>query len=128
MSMPISRRLARIVIPGFIALAGPALAARADEGGWQTDYKAALKQAKQESKLVLADFTGSDWCPWCIKLHKEVFDTPEFKEWAAKRVVLLELDFPRKKELSDELKKQNADLRDKLGIKGYPTVVFFDAE
>lgn len=98
------------------------------ESGWLTDYEAAVKLAKKEKKMILADFTGSDWCGWCIKLKEEVFDTEEFKAWADANVILLELDFPRNKEQPEELKKQNAELRDKFGIQGYPTILFLDAK
>ena len=98
----------------------------AGEGGWITSYKDALAKAKKEKKVVLADFTGSDWCGWCIKLKDEVFSKPEFQEWAKEHVVLLELDFPKKKQLSDELKKQNEELAKEFGIQGYPTIVFID--
>src|SRR4026208_468233 len=85
----------------------------AAEGKWINDVPAAKATAKKESKLVMMDFTGSDWCGWCIKLDKEVFSTPEFKEYAAKNVVLVELDFPRSKEQSAQLKKANAELKEK---------------
>lgn len=78
--------------------------------------------------VVLADFTGSDWCGWCIKLKDEVFSKPEFEEWAKEHVVLLELDFPKQKQLSDELKKQHEELRKEFGIDGFPTIVFMDAK
>ena len=115
--------------PGpWIAAAEKAMGkAGGEESGWVTDYEAALKQAKKEKKLVLADFTGSDWCGWCIKLKDEVFTKDEFKDWAKDRFVLLELDFPRKTKLSDELKKQNEGLAKKLAIQGYPTILFLDA-
>jgi len=103
----------------------------AAEGGkdeWMTDFKAALAKAKKEKKVVLADFTGSDWCGWCIKLKDEVFSKPEFKEWAAQHVVLLELDYPRKTPQSDELKKQNAELAKEYQIQGYPTILFLDSK
>ena len=95
---------------------------------WMTDYEAALAKAKKEKKFVLADFTGSDWCGWCIKLKEEVFSKPEFAEWAKENVVLLEVDFPRTKKQSDDLKKQNQDLAKEFGIQGYPTIVFLDAK
>ena len=95
----------------------------ADEELWQTDYKAALAKAKAEKKYVLADFTGSDWCGWCIKLHNEVFEKEPFKTEAPKQYVLVELDFPQEKKQPDELKKQNADLSEKYKIEGYPSVL-----
>ncbi|HEB52018.1 MAG TPA: DUF255 domain-containing protein [bacterium] len=93
---------------------------------WTEDYAEALERARKENKLVLADFTGSDWCGWCIKLDKEVFSTAEFAAWARKNVVLLKLDFPRKKRQSKQQKRQNAKLRDRYGIRGYPTVLFLN--
>jgi len=114
----------------WIKLAEEQIAPKAaDEAGeWMTDYKAALAKAKKEKKFVLADFTGSDWCGWCIKLKEEVFSKPEFAEWAKENVVLLEVDFPRTKKQSDDLKKQNQDLAKEFGIQGYPTIVFLDAK
>jgi protein disulfide-isomerase len=95
---------------------------------WMTDFKAACAAAKKAKKPILADFTGSDWCGWCIKLKDEVFSTPEFKAWAAKNVILLEVDFPRQKEQSEDLKKQNKELGTKYQVGGYPTVLFLDAK
>jgi thioredoxin-related protein len=99
----------------------------AQESSWLTDFEAAKAAAKKEQKVILADFTGSDWCGWCIKLKEEVFSKPEFQKWADKNVVLLELDFPRKTELPADLKKQNEALRKEYGVRGYPTVLFLDA-
>jgi thioredoxin-related protein len=110
-----------------ISLVLPAGLLRADDG-WTTDYNKALAQAKTENKMVLVDFTGSDWCPWCIKLDKEVFDTAKFKEYAKQNLILVECDFPRTKELPAALKKQNDALQDKYGIDGYPTVVVLDSD
>jgi thioredoxin-related protein len=95
---------------------------------WKTDFKAACEEAKKTKRPILVDFTGSDWCGWCIKLKEEVFDKPEFQEWARKNVVLLELDFPKQKEQSDDLKKQNEELRAKYQVRGYPTILFLDAK
>ncbi len=75
---------------------------------------------------MLIDFTGSDWCGWCIKFKKEVLDTDEFKAYAAKNVVLVELDFPKKKEQSDELKKANKALKAEYKVQGFPSLVILD--
>jgi len=100
----------------------------AADGLWQTDFKAAQAKAKQEKKQLLVDFTGSDWCGWCIKLHNEVFDKEPFKAEAPKQFVLVELDYPHEKEQSDDLKKQNKELADKYNVEGFPTVLVMDAE
>ena len=105
-----------------------ALPLLAQEAAWLTKYEEAKELAKKENKLILADFTGSDWCGWCIKLKEEVFSKPEFATWAKDKVVLLELDFPRKTELPAELKEQNEKLRKEHGVQGYPTVLLLDAE
>lgn len=96
--------------------------------GWETDYAKAQAQAKAENKLLLLDFTGSDWCGWCIKLNKEVFSQPKFKEYAAKNLVLVEVDFPNNKPQSAELKKQNNELQNKYKIEGYPTIVVLNGD
>ncbi len=96
--------------------------------GWGDNYKDALAKAKTEKKLLLAEFTGSDWCPPCKKQAAEVFGTQEFKDYAAKQLVLLQLDYPRSKPLSDEVKAQNNELKTKFAIKGYPTVIMLDGE
>jgi protein disulfide-isomerase len=95
---------------------------------WQTDLPKALEQAKTENKIALLDFTGSDWCGWCIRFDKEVFATSQFKEYADKNLVLVELDFPNNKPQSAELKKANAELKEKYKIEGYPTLVVLDKD
>lgn len=97
------------------------------ENPWITSYADALALAKQQKKLVLADFTGSDWCVWCKRLKEEVFDKPEFSSWAEKNVILLEIDFPRSTPQNDELKKQNEKLAKDFKVEGYPTILFLDA-
>jgi thioredoxin-related protein len=108
------------LVPLFSSPAAP-------PAGWTDDYDKAIEKAKAEKKNVLLDFTGSDWCGFCMKLDKEVFDTPKFKEWAKKNVVLVQVDFPHKK-LSQKLVKQNADLKSKYPAGGYPTVVIINPE
>ncbi len=100
----------------------------AAEGEWLTDLPKAQAQAKAEKKMVLMDFTGSDWCGWCIKLNKEVFSQPAFTEYAKKNLVLVEVDFPTKKKQSAELKKANEALQKKYDIEGYPTIIVLNSE
>ena len=95
---------------------------------WVTDYDAAMKMAKKEGKTVLVNFTGSDWCGWCKKLDREVFNTDSFKSFAADNLVLLKLDFPRKTQLPAEEKRKNQMLATKHGIRGFPTILLMDAE
>ena len=99
-----------------------------EASGWTTDYKAALEQAKAGDRRVFLFFTGSDWCGWCIKFKKEVLDTNEFKGYADKNLVLVEVDFPNKKEQSEDLKKANKALKEKYSVSGYPTYVVLNGE
>jgi len=112
-----------------LAFFGLARTSSASEGLWHTDFKAAQAKAKGEKKYLLVDFTGSDWCVWCIKLHNEVFDKELFKAEAPKQFVLVEVDKPRdEKKITAELNKQNEELRDKYDIKVLPTVLLLDPE
>ena len=100
----------------------------ADEATWETDLPQAQAAAKAANKSVLLDFTGSDWCGWCIKLKAEVFSKSEFVEYAKKNIVLVEVDFPRKKKLNATQKKANDALAAKYKIEGYPTVIVLNSE
>ena len=110
-----------------LVLAALVVAARA-ELSWQTNLETAKQQAKKEDKVVLMDFTGSDWCGFCIRLKKAVWDKPEFAKYAEKNLVLVELDFPHNKKLPAEVSKQNNTLQDKYKVEGFPTVVVLDGD
>ena len=94
---------------------------------WLTDLDQAKAVAAKENKPLLVDFTGSDWCGYCIKLHAEVFDKPEFEAFA-KNYVLVELDFPSKKPQPPEEKAKNKATQAKFGVSGFPTVLLLDAK
>jgi thioredoxin-related protein len=93
---------------------------------WLTNFETAKAQAQAEKKMLLLDFTGSDWCPPCKMLENQVFLQPEFADYAAKNLVLLQVDFPRIKMQSDEQKAANRKLAEQFGIEGFPTIVVLD--
>ena len=90
---------------------------------WVTDFKEAQQLAEKEKKVMLVDFTGSDWCPWCIKLDEEVFSQKAFQKYAAENLVLVMIDFPKKKQQTPEQKKANNELAEKYKVEGFPTVL-----
>ncbi|PYK39249.1 MAG: hypothetical protein DME60_10020 [Verrucomicrobia bacterium] len=104
-----------------------AFSAQADPG-WQTDYKKAQEEAKTNKKLLLVDFTGSDWCGYCIRLNREILSKSQFKDYASKNLVLLEVDFPRAKQQSTTLKEQNQRLAEEYQIEGFPTIVVLNGD
>ncbi|MEI6871111.1 MAG: thioredoxin family protein [Verrucomicrobiota bacterium] len=106
-----------------VFLLSTAFCTLAAKPGWTENFDQAQKKASAEQKPMLLDFTGSDWCGWCIKIDKEVFAKPEFKSFSEKSLVLVELDFPQGKTLPDAVKAQNSDLQRKFKVNGYPTLV-----
>jgi thioredoxin-related protein len=115
----------------FFAAAAIGLAAASSTHAgpaWLTDYKKAQQEAKASNRLLLVDFTGSDWCGWCIKLDKEVFSKAEFKDYASKNLVLMEVDFPRAKTQTAGVKKQNQELAQQYQIQGFPTIVVLNGD
>ena len=104
-----------------------ALAAAESDSGWLNDYKKAQEEAKANDKLLLLNFTGSDWCGWCIKIDKDIFSQPQFRDYARNNLVLVELDFPRRKAQSAEIKKQNLQLAQQYEVLGFPTIVVLNS-
>lgn len=95
---------------------------------WLTSFEEAKRAAAERKLPILADFSGSDWCGWCIKLDREVFSTSEFKEYARDNLVLLLVDFPSGKEQPEELKNRNRALAEKYEVEGFPTVLLLDPD
>lgn len=93
---------------------------------WKTNLEEAVAQAQKENKAVLVNFTGSDWCKWCMKLNDEVFTQSEFESYAEKNLILVRLDFPRNIPQSNETKLYNNTLAQRYGIQGFPTILVFD--
>lgn len=92
-------------------------------GVWTTNYPAALTQARGTDSKVFLFFTGSDWCGWCKRLDREILSTPEFKAYAAKKLILVKLDFPHGIPQSDAEKAQNEQLAQRFNVEGFPTVI-----
>jgi protein disulfide-isomerase len=113
--------------PADESAAQPSSAGQSSESSWGTDLPAALNQARSENKLVLLDFTGSDWCGWCIKFDKDVLSTDKFAGYAKSKLVLVRLDFPHHKEQDAALKQANEQLSKRFGVDGFPTFVLLNS-
>jgi len=101
---------------------------KAEQEGWLVNLDEAYALSKKTNKPIMANFTGSDWCGWCKRLSAAVFVKDDFKAWAKKNVILLELDFPRGKAIPDAIRAQNANLQQAFQVSGYPTIWVFDLE
>jgi len=116
-----------IMIVGAAVAAMNVFGKTSTPAGWTDDFDAALKQAAAEKKMVIADFSGSDWCCWCQRLDKEVFAQEEFAKVATNKYVCLMIDSPSdKKLLSEKAREQNPKIAKRYGVRGYPTVLVLD--
>jgi thioredoxin-related protein len=98
------------------------------KAGWITSYEQGRQEAKAGNKLVLLDFSGSDWCGWCKLLDREIFSKPQFKEYASKNLVLVELDFPKMKYMPPATKAQNERLLIQYQVQGLPTIIVLNGD
>ncbi len=94
---------------------------------WLTNYEEAVDKAKSSSKPLILFFTGSDWCSWCNKLEKEVFDSQEFAKMAGQNYIFLKLDFPLYSPVSPQLSAQNKQLQKKYDVRSFPILVILDS-
>lgn len=96
---------------------------------WMTDFDAAKAKAEKEGKAILVDFTGSDWCGWCIRLRSTILDTPAFQEYAKDKFVLLEVDIPKNiNRIGAAQHARNREIAGKYGITSYPSVLVLNAD
>ena len=100
----------------------------AEQGEWLTSLSKAQAQAKTDKKMVLMDFNGSDWCPPCKALRKNVFNSQAFIDYAKDNLVLVDVDFPHGKAQTEEVKKANEALANRYGVEGLPTVIVLSSE
>ncbi len=119
------KHAAKIGMLALVLLSGLASASVAPTAGepWVTDFEAARVRARSEGKHLLIDFTGSDWCGYCKKLHKELYDKPAFLKRAQESYVLVELDFPRRTAQAKDLRRQNQALQQEHDVRGFPTLL-----
>jgi protein disulfide-isomerase len=122
------KKLFLLSVVFILALAGCSKNDSGNTLNWNTDLNKALTLAKKENKVVLIDFTGSDWCRWCKRLNDEVFSKEEFEKFANKNLVLVKVDFPRYIEQSNATKYYNQKLANMFGVKGFPTVILLDKD
>ena len=118
--MSIKLKISSIIFCVFISLN-----TFSQKENWMTGFPDAFELSIKENKPIMANFTGSDWCGWCMKLDRAVFLTEEFKKWAENNVILLELDFPRRKKLDKELEESNNQLQSIFRVRGFPSIWVF---
>ncbi len=97
-------------------------------GDWKTNYEKAITMASKEEKYILINFTGSDWCRPCIKMKKDIFDKETFKSYTRDKLVLINLDFPRKKKIDKSISEQNNQLLKKYAVLMFPTIILLDPD
>lgn len=112
------------VLAAAVAMVAPAYAA----DGWMTDLPAAMQKAAKENKLVLIDFTGSDWCSACVQLRRNVLDNPDFRAYADERFVLMEVDLPQRKSFDPVLRAKNEAIAARYGVAAYPTIMVLNPQ
>jgi thioredoxin-related protein len=100
----------------------------AAEGVGYDTYEQATEKAQEKDIPILIDFSGSDWCGWCIKLDNEVISKKAFKSFAEEEVAFYVADFPRNKKLPEEKKKTNMQLARKYNVRGFPTVLLLSPD
>ncbi len=93
---------------------------------WTENLDQAEIKAQQNQKYIFVNFSGSDWCHWCITMEKEILNTVEFKEFAKDNLILVSIDFPKRKKQDKALKQRNDALAKEYGIRGFPSVAIID--
>jgi len=98
---------------------------------WLTDLAQAQARAKAERKSVLLFFHGSDWCPPCVEMQRQVFESPDFAQYARRALLLVDVDFPEKSQQSEALRRTNLALKERFNLsqesgESFPTIVLLN--
>jgi phage shock protein E len=122
-----------VIVTLCFARISPSARAQSDkvELTWLADLPTAQARAKAEHKSVLLFFHGSDWCPPCIEMQRQVINSPAFAQYARRALVLVDVDFPEKLKQTDELRRANLALKAKFNLslessEGFPTIVLLN--
>ena len=110
----------------FLVVLFVSLAAIANDLEWLDDFEKAKELSEEKGVPILVNFTGSDWCSWCMRFVGEVFSKSEFQDYAKKELVLFMADFPRSKLIPEQVMRQNRKLAERYGIQGFPTILLVD--
>ncbi|MCE5294649.1 MAG: thioredoxin family protein [Chlamydiales bacterium] len=102
--------------------------AESSQINWLTDLDTAKAQARNESKPIFLYFTGSDWCPYCVKMNTQILSTPEFQDALAQKMIFVKIDFPRNTPLEKAAQEYNEKLSKSFGVQGFPTVILLDSK
>lgn len=111
---------------GLSLFAAPVATGSTTPPGWYDDFEAAQAESAKTGRPMLVLFTGSDWCPYCVRLKRGFLDTAEFKKFAAEKLILVYLDFPNRADMPAALTLANRKIAGKFGIEGFPTTIVLD--
>ena len=133
---PIAALILTTLLAGITAVAADSptpLATQSPATGltWLTDLPSAQARVKAEKKSVLLFFHGSNWCPACVEMQRQVFDSPAFAKYARQTLVLVDVDFPTKHKQTEELRRANVALKARFNLspapdEGFPTIVLLN--
>jgi thioredoxin-related protein len=113
----------------FLSVFAIAIAAEeTTELNWLSNLEEAQLESEESGLPIFVNFTGSDWCGWCIKLVDEVFSKEEFIDYANENLIMVKLDFPKRIEQTKETKDYNRSLSSKYNIQGFPTILLLNSE
>ncbi len=102
--------------------------AKEDGAVWTTNFTAAKELAKKTNKVMFVDFTGSDWCTWCMKLKENILTKKAFLDYAKNNLILVEVDFPNYKAQMPAQRKVNEALMQKYEVEGFPTILLLNGD
>lgn len=118
----------KFLITGFLIVMILSFGVAVQAENWNEDFEKASSEAKTSGKYLLLNFSGSDWCPWCVKLDSEILSHDAFKTFANENLVCVSVDFPRKKYQSQERKAENKKLMEKFRVRGFPTIIILSPD